>query len=532
MGTISTPQVMQSPQSDFALSLAQQIANVAQQQMGWATGVYAQTSNMTDQNVQQYLSLANQGTGLAGNALNQYENTFAPLQSQYAANAQSYASAPRMAEEMGAAESRAMQAGQQAQANSERQLQSYGVDPSSGRYQDLIRASNTADAASAAAAGEVARRNVEQTGNQRQLNAVEIGQQLPGQAVNALNAAYQGVSGAENAVLGNANTGANLMSLADKYYNTAMGLKYPPVGNSSTSGQVMSTTNTSGQGGGSGGGSGGGGGGYSSGAGYGTSAPYNPNWDSAMYSGPGGVGPGGSSTGSGFYGSGPGSSIMQMQPDSSTLNGNDSFDGSSGYDYTGGDTAYGPSYNSYDPGSANFGGQSGSFDGNWDNATGGAGYLSNAGYTPQSANYGAGSSFDYSGFGGDSGNTDYSSNFSGGGDQYNTYGSDFSNASSPINDQSYDNGSFGDSGAGSDSGDFAAGGYVPPRMSPSRGQRTDDVKAVIPQTGGRARINVGEFVIPRDVVARKGLEFFEKMIHQSRKTRLGMRGGAQHASVR
>lgn len=525
MGTISTPQVMQSPQSDFALSLAQQIAQVAQQQMGWASGVFSQTSDMTDQNVAQYLSLANQATGLGGNMLSQYENTFAPLQGQYAANAQDYASAPRMASEMGAAESRAMQAGNQAKANSERELQSFGIDPSSGRYQDLIRASNTADAASAAAAGEVARRNVEQTGNQRQLNAIEIGQQLPGQTINALNSAYQGVAGAENAVLGNANTGANLFNSARGFYDSAMSLKYPPVGNSSTSGSVISTTAPSGQGGSGGGGSSGYG---SNGAAYSPQVPYNPNWDSAMYSGPGGVGPGGSSAGSGFYGVGPGNHTLTF--DTPTSSGpDDPYSATPPDNYTGGGNSYGPSYDFNDP--STYGVGSGSFDGNWDNAQSGADYFSNAGYTQQDPNYGAGTSYDYNGFSGDSGNSDFSSDYSGGADQYNTYGSDFSNAYSPLNDQSYDNGSFGDSG---DSGDFAQGGYVPPRMSPSRGKRTDDVRAVIPQTGGKARINVGEFVIPRDVVARKGLEFFENMIHKSRRTRLGMRGagGAQHAAVR
>ena len=45
-------------------------------------------------------------------------------------------------------------------------------------------------------------------------NAIAIGQQYPGQAVNELNSAFQGISGAENAALGNANTGVALQDAA------------------------------------------------------------------------------------------------------------------------------------------------------------------------------------------------------------------------------------------------------------------------------------------------------------------------------
>ena len=44
------------------------------------------------------------------------------------------------------------------------------------------------------------------------------------------------------------------------------------------------------------------------------------------------------------------------------------------------------------------------------------------------------------------------------------------------------------------------------------GQNTDDVNA---------RLNAGEFVVPRDVAAWKGQEFFQKLIDESRRKRLG-----------
>ena len=57
-------------------------------------------------------------------------------------------------------------------------------------------------------------------------------------------------------------------------------------------------------------------------------------------------------------------------------------------------------------------------------------------------------------------------------------------------------------------GDVATtGGPVPPAASPTRGIETDDVSAML---------NVGEFVIPKDVKEWKGEEYFHKLIEQSR----------------
>lgn len=56
------------------------------------------------------------------------------------------------------------------------------------------------------------------------------------------------------------------------------------------------------------------------------------------------------------------------------------------------------------------------------------------------------------------------------------------------------------------------GGFVSRELSPSGGSTTDDVNA---------RLNAGEFVIPKDVAQWKGKEFFYKMIAQARKLRAG-----------
>lgn len=70
------------------------------------------------------------------------------------------------------------------------------------------------------------------------------------------------------------------------------------------------------------------------------------------------------------------------------------------------------------------------------------------------------------------------------------------------------------------------GGAIPPSMSPSGGQQVDDIPAQIEQTGGAARLNAGEFVIPQDVTEWMGQKFFQDLIMKSRKARMSNPGPA------
>lgn len=74
--------------------------------------------------------------------------------------------------------------------------------------------------------------------------------------------------------------------------------------------------------------------------------------------------------------------------------------------------------------------------------------------------------------------------------------------------------------------DGGGGGSVPPSMSPSGGQKVDDIPAVINQTGAHARLNADEFVIPQDVVQWMGHKFFQDLIMKSRKARMANPGPA------
>jgi hypothetical protein len=86
--------------------------------------------------------------------------------------AQSYASPQRVAQEMGMAQAGVMQGAEAGRQNAMRDLQSFGIDPSSGRYSALDNANRVMSSAMAAGAGNQQRMATEATGNTMQNQAL------------------------------------------------------------------------------------------------------------------------------------------------------------------------------------------------------------------------------------------------------------------------------------------------------------------------------------------------------------------------
>lgn len=74
---------------------------------------------------------------------------------------------------------------------------------------------------------------------------------------------------------------------------------------------------------------------------------------------------------------------------------------------------------------------------------------------------------------------------------------------------------FEDGGPVPDFDNDEGGGYVDPAMSPSGGATTDDIEVEAP--GGSARINAGEFVMPRRATEYYGTKFFTDLIAKADK---------------
>src|SRR3974390_361487 len=88
----STPVSVSSPQSDFALSVAQDALALADSQAQWAAGVWASTSAITDAAINQLTQQETQQANLATQNINQYINTFAPINNALVNAANTYAS--------------------------------------------------------------------------------------------------------------------------------------------------------------------------------------------------------------------------------------------------------------------------------------------------------------------------------------------------------------------------------------------------------------------------------------------------------
>jgi hypothetical protein len=130
-------------------------------------------------------------------------------------NALSYASPQRQAVDMGQAEAGVMQGAEAGRQSALSDLQSYGIDPSAGRYAGLDQAARVQAGASAAGAGNQQRMADEATGNAMQNQAIASSLQ-------------------------NVNTGYGAANAANALLGTASNLKYAPLGTES-SGSSQST---------------------------------------------------------------------------------------------------------------------------------------------------------------------------------------------------------------------------------------------------------------------------------------------------
>lgn len=468
----STPGIL-----PFLQQLAEFSQGLASQTYNWAADTFAKNSQLTDQNVQSFLDTSAKSLAQATNDTSRYQNIFQPEENQLVQDANSYASDARIKSNMGSAESTTEQDMEAGRQNSLRDLQAYGIDPSSGRYAELDQAERAKQAAAAAGAGQQSRLATEATGRALRSEAIQVGERYPGQITNELNTAMQGVSGAENAALGNANTGANMFGAAAPF------IKFPSATNTtqSTGAQQSKSASNSGGSGGSGG------------------AKASPPMQFQPFSGGAGAGnrSGSGSNGMtgaepGFYGWQPGQGPQDTGGQDNGWMTDSNTDPFANMDNTGGnqDPNIANNDQTYNPDPNNMGIDTGTTDAGWSDPTGGN----------QDPGYG----FDPTG-----------------GSQSPSGGSDTYSQDSSWSDPGYSGGTSAGYVAGGDvhgsvrnvgTINAKGGGQVPTSASPSGGQRTDDV---------RAHLNAHEFVIPKDVAQWKGQEFFQKLIMQSRKSRMG-----------
>jgi hypothetical protein len=176
-------------------------------------------------------NIANYSAGMAPQVyqwgMQQFANNQGNIDSMMR-NALSYASPQRQAVDMGQAEAGVAQGAEAARQSAMSDLQSYGIDPSAGRYAGLDQANRVQSAASVAGAG-----------NQQRMADIATGNAMQQQAIS---------SSIQNA----AQVGYGAANAANQFAGTAMNLKYSPLGQQSTSGSESSGYSLGASGGGGG----------------------------------------------------------------------------------------------------------------------------------------------------------------------------------------------------------------------------------------------------------------------------------------
>ena len=150
-----------------------------------------------------------------------YETIFLPLQDEMIADAKEWSSDERQEVEAGRAQADVTKAFENQRQNSLRKLEGMGIDMSQTRSQAMDRQVRAQSAAAQAAAGNNARRYVEERGNQMKAAVSGFGNALPGQALGASQASV--------------NTGSQMLADRNAMINANVGIGVAASGASSAS---------------------------------------------------------------------------------------------------------------------------------------------------------------------------------------------------------------------------------------------------------------------------------------------------------
>lgn len=182
----------------------------------------------------------------ADEEMGRYKDTFRPIQDRLAADSMSWDSDERLASEAAKAKGDVVgNATAMRQAN-QRQMTSMGVNPNSGRFAGVERATDTATALAAAGAQNTTRDNVRSQGIQLRGQAAQVGQQVLGNGQQANQISLSAVGAGQQARLAGQTTAMqakNMGLAAAGIGNTSAGLS---VGNQGAGYQGLSAGSAAG----------------------------------------------------------------------------------------------------------------------------------------------------------------------------------------------------------------------------------------------------------------------------------------------
>lgn len=224
------PKAPPPPDYTAVAAASEKAANLSyklgQEQLAWAKEQYKSDSKIYDKIVDGYLSDMDETSAAAGKDRLFYEQNFQPLEKTLANEAKTYDTTARREKEMGMAQSAVAEQFNQQRDNAQRELEAYGIDPSSTRAQALDVGVRVAQAAAQAGAGTAASNRVEDVGRALRSEAINVGRGYPGQIASSYQTAAQAGSGAGQVTGQGTSIGGQTMGTAPGY----MGLGNQAVG--------------------------------------------------------------------------------------------------------------------------------------------------------------------------------------------------------------------------------------------------------------------------------------------------------------
>jgi hypothetical protein len=244
-GSSSTPAPPPAPDYSGLIKASTDASNkqyaLEQQQFDWAKNAYAQNLAQNQPIIDQQLAIAKTNAANAAQDRALYEATTVPLLNEQAQEAQQYNNPAFREQQMGAAGAAVGQSFDAARDNATRDLESYGIDPSSTRYGALDLGVRMQQAAATAGAENQAGLQVDATGRALIQQAIQNGQITQGQVGGQYNTALQGNAAGANTGLATTASGASTMgtpsqfgSLSNTTLNTAGALQGQQFANQQT----------------------------------------------------------------------------------------------------------------------------------------------------------------------------------------------------------------------------------------------------------------------------------------------------------
>jgi hypothetical protein len=212
---------------------AQEAYSLGEQQLQWTQQVWNQEQPLVDQSTQAQIDLSTQeAQSLAQSQAEseaqwqEYQQTYAPLEQQFATQAQNWASPAAIAEGRGQAMADVAEQGQAGLGAAAETLRSYGVNPASGRYAALYTGAQPMLGAAEAAAGTTEAQNLRMQQMELEGQAINTGRGLVNSVAGLTGAGTQAAStagglasGAAGTSQANLSTGSTAMTAPSAWFN-------------------------------------------------------------------------------------------------------------------------------------------------------------------------------------------------------------------------------------------------------------------------------------------------------------------------